>query len=345
MTRSAAPAGSARPVGEQSGGEGPGGGPLAGAGRTAEEVGVGGEPSGGRAGRSTARAWGWCSRPGRSLGSDTVRPSLWATVQSDADAGTPDHDRGDRRVRVRRRWRTGWSEALRGAGRRGRAAARAGRRAGVGADAGARQGSTDRAAATGPRRCSTRPRGPSSSPSGWCRCWTRGRGSCSTASSTRRSPTRGPAGRWGSRRCGRSTCSRRSASRPTGRCCCGSIPALGRARAAGRGEAADRLELEDEEFFDADRRGLRRAGPGRAGQRARDRRELSRPSGCLSLRWRRSPTSCLRPPADWLVVFWPGSGRRRGRRGSRRRVLGQRRTRPTERAACRWRWPSPGAGR
>ena len=49
----------------------------------------------------------------------------------------------------------------------------------------------------------------------------------------------------------RSTTSPPAACAPTARCCCAPTPATRAARQAGRGEAPDRLEREDDAFFDA----------------------------------------------------------------------------------------------
>ena len=102
-----------------------------------------------------------------------------------------------------------------------------------------------------PRRCSTPRPARSSWPSASSPRWRRGRGCCSTASSTPRWPTRASGAGWGSRRWPRSTTSPRAACAPTARCCCAPTPPRGAARQADRGEAPDRLEREDDAFFDA----------------------------------------------------------------------------------------------
>ncbi len=63
-------------------------------------------------------------------------------------------------------------------------------------------------------------------------------------------------------------------------------PAVGLARSRGRGEP-DRLELEPDDFFSPDRRGLRRAGAGRAGADPRTSMPIGRRPRCLTRPWKR----------------------------------------------------------
>ena len=203
IARRRASAGSGRALGQQLGGERAGGLALARAGGPVEQVGVR-RRAVGRERRGQDRAGvgvaiddlehgarpGYCHAPhggGRLIAVEGIDGAGKTTLADGLAAALPDVGR----------------------------AARAGRRGAVGADPRAGQATRRWTSTRAPRRCCTRRRGRSWSPSGCCRCWRRARRACWTASSTPRWPTRARGAGWASRRSPSSTVRDRRAWPPT----------------------------------------------------------------------------------------------------------------------------------